>query len=194
MPKPLRSGKLSGLIALLLMIGVGAVFVYWRTGVEDSPGDYQVRKGNYRLEDSQYEEAIREFNEALEENPGHVRARHGLAVTYLQMGRMEDAIAAFDAALDADPSFAVAYADRGITYDRLGMYEEALRDYRKALELDPKVVEGPGWLWRFLQNVSEKPPTIRERADYLEKELKKPAGERLLRVQEKDDDQLMYKK
>lgn len=194
MSRPFRSSRLSGLIVLLIMIAGGALYVYWRTGVEENPGDYEARKGNYRLEDGQYGEAIREFTLALEKNPGNVRARHGLAVTYLQMGRTKDAIEAFGAAIDADPSFAVAYADRGITYDRLGMHEEALGDYRKALELDPKVVEGPGWLWRFLKNVSEKPPSIRERADYLEKELQKPPEERLLRVPEKDDEQLMYKK
>jgi tetratricopeptide (TPR) repeat protein len=189
-----RSSKLSGLIVLLIIIGIGGVFTYWRTRVETVPGEYEVRKGNYRLEDGLYEDAEREFSLALERNAELVGAHHGLGVTYLQMGRLEDALEKFTAAVTIDPSYAVGYADRGITYDRMGRYEEALGDYRKSLEIDAEVVEGPGWLWRFLRNVQEKPPTIRERAEYLEAELKKPPGERLLTVPERDQEQLMYKK
>ena len=39
----------------------------------------------------------------------------------------------------------------------------------------------------------EKPPTIADRADYLETELAKPADERLLQLPEKDGEQRMYK-
>jgi len=66
-------------------------------------------------------------------------------------------------------------------------------DYRAALQLDEKLTKGPGWLWRFLRNVPEAPPTIRDRAEYLEAELAKPAAERLLQVPEKDAEQRMYK-
>ena len=61
-----RASKLSGLVVLLILIGVGGVFTYWRTGVETVPGEYEVRKGNYRLEDGLYDEAEREFTLALE--------------------------------------------------------------------------------------------------------------------------------
>lgn len=189
-----RSSKLSGIIVLLILVALGGVFYYWRTHVETVPGEYEVRKGNYRLEDGMYDDALREFALALERNPNLVGAHHGVAVTYLQTGRLEEALEEFTTAVTLDPSFAVGFADRGIAYDRMGRYEEALGDYRKALEIDAEVVEGPGWLWRFLRNVQEKPPTIKERADYLEAELKKPEGERLLAVPGMDDEQLMYKK
>ena len=39
----------------------------------------------------------------------------------------------------------------------------------------------------------EKPPTIKDRADYIEAELAKPADERLLQLPEEDDRQRMYK-
>lgn len=68
-----------------------------------------------------------------------------------------------------------------------------MADYRRALELNPDLAKGPGWLWRFLRNVQEKPPTIKDRADYLEAELAKPPEERLLRVPEEDEKQRMYK-
>jgi Tfp pilus assembly protein PilF len=178
------------IIGLLIIIGL--VF-YWRTGAEKNPGDYNVRKGNYRLEDGQYEEAVKEFSEALGKNPEHAMARLGLALTYMQMGRESEAIQEFNLAIELNPELAAAYADRGILYDQMGEHEKALADYRKAIELDEEILEGPGWLWRFMRNIDEKPPTIKERAAYLEAELAKPEDERLLRVPEVDEKQRMYK-
>jgi tetratricopeptide (TPR) repeat protein len=182
-----------GVIALLILAAVVAFVYYWRTS-ERVPGDYEVKRGNYSLEDGQLEGAIEEFGAALEENPRHKGARLGLAVAYMQKGENEKALENFDRLLELDPENAVAYADRGILHDRMGRYAEALADYRRAMELNPRIAEGPGWLWRFMRNVDEKPPTIADRANYIEEELKKPPEERLLKVPEVDQEQRMYKK
>jgi|Deesub1362A_J573_1020465.scaffolds.fasta_scaffold00556_14 tetratricopeptide (TPR) repeat protein len=184
--------NISGLVALLVLAVVVAWVLKWRTA-EQVAGDYQVKKGNYRLEDGQYQKALEEFSLALERNPRHPGAHLGMGIAYMQMGRHEEALQAFGKAIEIDPRMAVAYADRGILLDRMGRYEEALRDYERALELEPRLGKGPGWLWRFLRNIPEKPPTIADRARYLRAELAKPPQERLLRVPEKDAEQLMYK-
>ena len=178
------------IIGLLAIIGL---IFYWRVGVEKTPGDYNVRKGNYRLEDGQYEEAVKEFSEALEKNPDHAMALLGLAVTHMQMGNESQALEEFSQVVEKNPELAAAYADRGILYDRMGKHPEALADYKKAMALDPEILEGPGWLWRFMRNIDEKPPTIKDRAAYLEAELAKPEAERLLKVPEIDEKQRMYK-
>jgi tetratricopeptide (TPR) repeat protein len=189
----MRNEARTAILVLGIFLAAGAAFIYGRVFGEDNPGDYQVRKGNYRLEDGLFEDAIREFEAAMAVNPEHPGAHLGLAITFLQMGRLEEAIARFDQSLSLDPGMAAAYANRGIAWDRSGEHEKALNDYRTALELDARLVKGPGWLWRFLRNVDEKPPTIEDRADYLEAELAKPEAERLLQVPEKDADQRMYK-
>jgi Tfp pilus assembly protein PilF len=178
---------------LLGLLVILAFIIYWRTGVEKNPGDYSVRKGNYRLEDGQYEEAVKEFSEALGKNPEHVQAHLGLAITYMQTGKDNEALQEFNLVIEIQPDLAAAYANRGILYDRSGQHEKALADYRKALELDPEILEGPGFLWRFMRNIDEKPPTITDRAAYLEAELAKPEQERLLKVPEVDEKQQMYK-
>jgi tetratricopeptide (TPR) repeat protein len=178
------------IIGLLAIIGL---IFYWRVGVEKNPGDYNVRKGNYRLEDGQYEEAVKEFSEALGKNPDHAMARLGLAVTYMQMEKDTEAMQEFNLVIENNPDLAPAYADRGILYDRMGEHRKALADYKKSIELDEEILEGPGWLWRFMRNIDEKPPTIKERAAYLEAELAKPEAERLLKVPEIDEKQRMYK-
>ena len=112
------------LIGLLLIIGL--VF-YWRAGVEQNPGDINVRTGNYRLEDGQYVEAIKEFSEALEKNPEHFMARLGLATTYMQMEKYMKALQEFNLVVEQAPELAAAFANRGILYDRLGELRKFLR-------------------------------------------------------------------
>jgi Tfp pilus assembly protein PilF len=178
------------LIGLLVLIGF---LIYWRTGVEENPGDYNVRKGNYRLEDGQYDEAAKQFSEALQKTPDHAMAHLGLALTYMQTEKDFEAFQEFNLALEKNPELAAAFANRGILYDRLGEHKKALADYKKAIELDPEILEGPGFLWRFMRNIDEKPPTIQNRAEYLEAELAKPEAERLLKVPDLDEKQRMYK-
>ncbi len=179
--------------ALLVLAGIIGLVFYWRVGVENVPGDYNVKKGNYRLEDGLYEQALSEFTRALEKNPEHVQAHLGLAITYMQMERPDDARAEFEKTIALAPDLAAAYANLGILYDRAGKYQLALANYRKSLSLDPEILEGPGWLWRFMHNVEERPPTIADRIAYLETELKKPPEERVLQVRELDRQQRMYK-
>lgn len=189
----MKEHQKKALISLLVLIAVAAFIVYWRVGSEKAPGDYNVTKGNYRMEDGQFKEAVKEFNLALNKNPDHVFAHLGLAISYMQLDRTDEALSEFNRTIEISPKFAAAYADRGILYDRMGKYDRALADYKKAIELKPEILEGPGWLWRFLRNIDEKPPGIAERASYLETELKKPAAERLLKLPEKDQEQRMYK-
>ena len=187
-----RRENRAGVLALLLFVGVVAFVLYWRTAVEDTPGDYHVKTGNYRLQDAQYDRAIVEFEFALEANAGHPLAYLGIALALMHQKHYEASLEAFDRALALDGSLAVAYADRGILYDRMGQHDLALQDYRRALALDPKLADGPGWLWRFLRNMPERPPTIADRAAYLEAELRKAPEDRVLSLPEIDAQQRMY--
>jgi tetratricopeptide (TPR) repeat protein len=182
-----------GVLYLAILLAIIAFVFYWRVGSEKNPGDYNVKKGNYRLEDAQHDEAVKEFSEALRKNPEYVMAHLGLAITNMQMGNNVEALKGFGLAIEKNPELAAAFANRGILYDRMGEYKKALADYRKALELDPKILEGPKFLWRFMRNIDEKPPTIDDRIKYLEAELAKPESERLLKIPEEDEKQRMYK-
>ena len=180
---------------LLLLVAVVAVAVgvYQMRVRSADPADYHARKGHLRLEDGRYEEAVFEFEEALEYDANHPGARLGRATALLQSGQEAEALSELDALVSAHETFAPAHAQRGILLDRIGRHAEAAVSYRRALELDPDGFDGPGFLWRFLHNVPEKPATIRQRLDYLETELAKPPPERRLRLPEEDEKQRMYK-
>jgi len=180
-------------IFTLTILGIVGFYYYKYSVLETTPGENKYRLGNKYLEDGKYEKALQELDEVLVEHTEYKEAHLARAITLLQMGHFDASRTSFDRAIGLDDRYAQAYANRGILNDRVGRHEAALHDYRKALELNPELAKGPGWLWRFLRNIPDPPPTIADRADYLEEELKKPESERLIRVPELDSQQRMYK-
>ena len=89
-------------------------------------------------------------------------------------------------------TLAAAYANRGIIKDRNKNYEEALQDYAKALGIDGEAVAGPG-LGTIILNYKFKSSSVKERALYLNEQLQLPEDERVLRIKELDEGQVMHK-
>ncbi len=180
-------------VAIGIAVVVIGVMIWDSFLVEKTPGNAAYQQGNTLFEDGDYENALRQYEKALEKQPETPRYVRAKARTLMQLGRHDEALAWFDRAVLMQPYFGGAYANRGILYDRLGRYDLAIADYEKALQLDEKVAEGPHWLTRFLRNQPAEPPTIKKRAEYLKQELEKPADQRLLRVPELDAKQRSYK-
>jgi tetratricopeptide (TPR) repeat protein len=191
----------------LLLLAASLALVAGRAVVghlyEGPPGDYEVRQGDILLTDGNYQAALERFDKALTLSPDHRGALMGKAIAYLQSEHRLEAEATFTHLIDVlgrktagDPSardvLAGAYANRGILYDRSGRYEQALADYRRALATDAAAVKGPGVIDRVLYGNAH-PSTVRDRADYLERQLALPESERLLRVPNLDGLQRMYK-
>ena len=189
----MNKNLLTAAIGLTVLIVFGYYYFQFMAH-ENVPGENRCRLANKYLQDGKYNEALKVFDEVLANYPEYKEVHHGRAITLMQINDFKGSRESFDRAVKLDENFAGAYANRGILNDRTGNYEDAVKDYRKALELNPEIAEGPGLIWRFLHNVSDKPSTIADRADYIEAELKKPEAKRLLRVPEIDAQQRMYKK
>ncbi len=159
---------------------------------ETSPGQNAYITGEKLFDDGDYERALDEYETALEQDPEAPYLARAKARALMQLGRSEEALQWFDRAVELQPFFGGTFANRGILYDRMGRYELAMQDYEKALELDEEIGEGPHWLTRFLRKQPEKPPTVKERLEYLKFEMAKPVEERLLRLPEIDEEQRTY--
>ncbi len=179
-------------IATGMIVAGATTYSYIIGGMEDQ-GGLHYRSGNLRLEDGLFQEALEEFEAAIKETPNNAEVYLGKALSLKGLGQMESALETINIALDLKPDFGAAYANRGIIHDFLGKYEEAIQDYRQAIEIDANLADGPGFLTRFLRNQAEQPPTIADRANYLEQELRKPSAERRLRNPEEDAKQRSYK-
>lgn len=180
-----------------LAIGLGVLWIGWMVyeglAKEHVPGEKAYEAANRYFEDGQFEQAINEYDKALQGNSGLLPAIRGKARSLTQLKRYDEALVLFNQAIEQDPKFAPAYANRGILLDRMGQYEKAIQDYEKALELMPELAEGPNWLTRFLRLQPEKPPTIDDRAQYLKQQLALPPEERKLRDPDQDEEQRSYK-
>lgn len=198
-----RLTRILKVVAVVMVVAFVGWAAYDSFVADTTPGDMAYHAGNRAFEDGEYARAAEHFGEALSENPDHLHALRGLAISLHQAGRHDDALAVYDdliarsAELPPDDAeraaLAASHANRGILLDSIGRHEEALMAYEVALAIDEEVAKGPHWLTRFLRKQPETPPTVADRARYLRAELAKPEGERVLRIPEIDAQQRPYK-
>ena len=183
------------------------MFTIWalvRSFMNRPPGDYETEVCDMRLKDKLYDKALQAANIALEKTPNHRGAIMCKALVFISQKMYVEAneelnylIKFLEKNLESDDrtgkgTLAAAYANRGIIKDRNKNYEEALRDYAKALGIDGEAVAGPG-LGTIILNYKFKSSSVKERALYLNEQLQLPEDERVLRIKELDEGQVMHK-
>lgn len=85
----------------------------------------------------QFEEAAKEFQAELANNPEHAQAMTYLADSYIQLSRPADATPLLERAIKIDPGIELAHLDLGILYSDTGRREEALSELKIAAHLSP---------------------------------------------------------
>ena len=183
------------------------MFTVWalvRSFMNRPPGDYETEVCDMRLKDKLYDQAILAANIALEKSPDHRGAIMCKALVFISQKKYTEAneelnhlIIFLEKNLQEDDktgigTLAAAYANRGIIKDRNEDYEGALRDYIKALGIDYEAVAGPG-LGTIILNYKFKSSSVKERALYLNEQLQLPKDERILKIKELDEGQVMHK-
>ncbi len=85
-----------------------------------------------------YEQALEDFDYAIELDSKYVRAYTQRGIVYRNLREYEQALVDLNRAIELDPRYAWAYAQRGHTYRLCKEYPQAIEDFDRALELDPK--------------------------------------------------------
>ena len=183
------------------------MFTVWalvRSFMNRPPGDYETEVCDMRLKDKLYDRALQAANTALEKSPDHRGAIMCKALVFISQKMYLEATEELnylinflkktvkDDDLTGVGTLAAAYANRGIIKDRKKDYQGALQDYLKALGIDHKAVAGPG-LGTVILNFKFKSSSVKERALYLNEQLQLPESERVLKIQELDEGQVMHK-
>jgi tetratricopeptide (TPR) repeat protein len=106
-----------------------------------------VKAGLYRwsgdpIKAEDYDQALRDFDKALELNPKLVAAYANRGVAENGKNRYDDAIADFNRVIEVEPNSASTYANRGVAYYNKEQDDKAIADFSKAIELDPKIALG----------------------------------------------------
>ena len=89
-----------------------------------------------------YQEAIKDFDRAIELDPKLAGAYWGRGKTYHELGDYQEAIKDFDRAIELNPKLGGAYWSRGKTYQKLGNQQQAKEDFKTAAKLPDEEPQG----------------------------------------------------
>jgi protein O-mannosyl-transferase len=84
------------------------------------------------------DDAIGEFEKALEIDPNYAEVHYNLGTALVQKGATDDAIAQFEKALEINPNYAEVRYNLGNALLQKGKTDEAIVQYQKALEINPR--------------------------------------------------------
>jgi tetratricopeptide (TPR) repeat protein len=112
---------------------------YWSQLIADFPTNPAVwsNRGNARVSQMKLDDAIADFNKAIELAPDATDPYLNRGAALEGKGQYQLAIADYNRVLEIDPKDAMAYNNRGNAEAGLGDWDTALADYRKASEIAP---------------------------------------------------------
>jgi tetratricopeptide (TPR) repeat protein len=93
--------------------------------------------GNALRDEGKRNEAITQFQKALQIHPDYAQAHDNLGNLFREDGRMDEAITQFQQALQINPDNAKAHNNLGYTLLQMGRVDEAIAQFQQALEIDP---------------------------------------------------------
>jgi tetratricopeptide (TPR) repeat protein len=118
-----------------LLIAVSAVFSLFASF--ELQADNETLSGDALLQKGSAEEAITQYQKALQMRPDSDLAYYNLGTALQQAGKADDAIALFKKALQVRPDNAVACYNLGTALQQADKVDEAISQYQKAVQIKP---------------------------------------------------------
>jgi tetratricopeptide (TPR) repeat protein len=97
--------------------------------------------GMEHYEQGELDQAIAEFQRAIQIDPDFVEAHYNLGLAHTDRGEFDAAIAAYEEAIRLAPDLAEAHNGLGNVYFNQDKLEQALAKYEQAAQLDPGLVD-----------------------------------------------------
>ena len=105
--------------------------------VPKSDANTHTNRGDFFLDDKRYDEALVEFQNAINLDSQYERAHRGIGLVYLHTKRYADAINAFQQAIQLDPNYKEAHHGLAFAYFKSGDNNKATVSADAALKIDP---------------------------------------------------------
>lgn len=96
----------------------------------DTAADY-IANGNALVQKKDYEDAIKQYQKALEEEPKNAKANLLIGLCYTQLGDLEKGLRYIEPVTQSTPSY-TAFYNLGLVYAALGKSEKALQAFDQA--------------------------------------------------------------
>jgi tetratricopeptide (TPR) repeat protein len=100
-------------------------------------------RGNAYVTKSEYDLAIRDFDESIKADPERSKSYNNRGVAYQKKGEYDRALEDFDRSIKLESNSAVTYVSRAEALQQKGDYTRAIADYDQAIALQPKF--GAAW-------------------------------------------------
>ena len=146
----LQSALCAGLLLILGMASWQRSWVYkdqetlWTDTLAKNPNCWlgYNNLGLTFLEKGQAEEALEQFQKALEINPNYAEAHTNLGLAFFQKGQAEEALEQFQKALEINPNNAEAHTNLGNALFRSGQLSEAIAQLQRTVQIYPDYAVG----------------------------------------------------
>lgn len=117
--------------------------ILWTDTISKSPNKarpYNNRGAAY-LKQGNINQAIADFDKAIQINPDYAEAYRDRGVAYYSKDSFDEAIVNFIKALQISPNYADAYSNRGVVYVKQGKFDQAIADFNKAIQIKPNCAD-----------------------------------------------------
>ena len=138
-------------IAILLVVLLLTANIFAGCGGGEGTAEWHAEQGVKLNNQDRYEEAIQEFNKAIELDPNLAEAYSNRGDAYLNLGQLALAIQDYTEAIRLDTQYVEAYNNRAWSYKLQGKKTEALADFRKFISL----TNNPQWIEMAKQQIEE---------------------------------------
>jgi tetratricopeptide (TPR) repeat protein len=118
-------------------------FTLWNDTVRKSPNKARPynNRGNTYKNKGDLDQAISDYNKAIEINPNLADAYSNRGAVYQDKGNLDQALSDCNKAIKINPNYAEAYNNRGNIYQSKGNLDQALSDCNKAIKINPNCAE-----------------------------------------------------
>ena len=145
----LQSSLCAGLLLILGMASWQRTWVYqsqetlWTDTLAKNPNTWfgRCNLGVVLFQKGRVDEAVAQYQKALEINPNYVAAHYNLGNALFQKGQLDEALAQYQKAVEINPNDAEAHVNLGNALFQNEQLDEALAQFQKAIEINPNDAE-----------------------------------------------------
>jgi tetratricopeptide (TPR) repeat protein len=145
----LQSSVCAGLLLVLGLLSWQRAWVYesretlWTDTLAQNPNCWVGYNdlGLALSQKGQLDEAVAQYQKALEINPNYELAHNNIGEILFQKGQIDEAMAQYQKALEANPNCDLAHNNLGNVLFQKGQVEEAIIEYQKAFGINPNLAE-----------------------------------------------------